>query len=265
MNLVDTPDAEPRGILWIKIKKMNKKNTQIIFVFEGIRYLVWDIHFGYAQHTDKTGRPSSTVRHSNITLFLIAQGKSVDREMIEHFAARRPFSGHIEFLIVDNGIENKVSGDLEFANAKFKNWGESNTYEGFEGIDLMRVVIHPLIVRYQSVVTELPRNPSNPFAERTAPVTTREETANPEISASHYETLDGKPIPESRVVAGMEVYYVLKTTGAVGQEAEIDLDSNKLDFEYEGVPLEDDILTVTVTADTMRLKLKVKPQAQNNN
>ncbi len=231
-------------------------NKQVIFVFEGIRYLVRDIHFGYKQHTDKTGRPSSTVRHSNITLLLIAQGKSIDREMIEHFAARRPFSAHIEFLVVDNGIENKISGDLEFANAKFKNWGESNKYEGFEDEDLMRVVIHPLIVRYQGVVSELPRNPSNPFQERTAPVTVREVEEEEAVIRQYVTDREGNELESYK--QGDKIYCVLETQGLLNKWIDISMADKTVDFLYQGKRLKKDtIRDYQITSAIEKIPLEV--------
>ncbi len=182
--------------------------------------------------------------------------------MIEHFAARRPFSGHIEFLIVDNGIENKVSGDLEFANAKFKNWGESNTYEGFEDIDLMRVVIHPLIVRYQGVVTELPRNPSNPFAERTAPVTVREDTTK-QLTEYLLTDLEGNTI--SDYDAGQTIILHIKTENRVGDTVTINLNDNEHDFKRKGVFLENDTLETQITSNHMEIELEVTDQRTTEN
>lgn len=86
----------------------------------------------------------------------------------------------------------------------------------------------------------------------------------PEITESYYEDLQGNTIPKRKLKTGDEIYYILKTKNATGKQATIDLANNALDYEYNGAILQGDLLTVTVTADTMRLSLKAITQQTQN-
>ena len=83
-----------------------------------------------------------------------------------------------------------------------------------------------------------------------------EEQVAPEILEMYYTDIENNTIPENNLKRGKEVFLVLKTKNASGKELTIDLDNNKLDFEYNGEVLTEDLLMVSITADTMKLRLK---------
>jgi len=94
------------------------------------------------------------------------------------------------------------------------------------------------------------------FLQQEVEPTIIEEEKEPEIIEMYYTDLEGNEIPKNNLRRGKEVFLVLKTLNASGKELAIDLDNNKLDFEYNNEVLTDDILYINITTDTMKLKLK---------
>jgi len=238
---------------------MANKNQEIIFVFEGRRYLVRDIHFKYSQQVDSSGRPSTIPRHSNIYLVIVPMGKAKDKDILLHFATKRMFRGHIEFLRVENGLENKICSDLEFANARFERCGFSTKFEDCEGESLMRVVIKPLIVRHQGAITELPRNPSNPFIERNTPVTEREVEEDKKVTSIAITDEKGNEKPKYKI--GDTIYAHVKSIGKVGDTIDFQIADKTKDFKYQGKILPNDTISnYQIQSNSDKIALEVVTQ-----
>ncbi|MBX2809240.1 MAG: hypothetical protein KTR20_11475 [Cellvibrionaceae bacterium] len=88
-----------------------------------------------------------------------------------------------------------------------------------------------------------------------------EESNPPQIIEAYYEYSDGSPIPDNTVKIGDEVNWVLKTKNAIGKSIAIDFDDNTKDFEYNGLPIFEDILRgIVITSDVQKLRLKIIKQ-----
>ncbi|WP_025742298.1 type VI secretion system tube protein TssD [Aquimarina pacifica] len=214
------------------------------------------LYFNSGLHTptDYRGQPWGTPDGGVISVVIPTPRKP--QEFLESMQSDRMIRGKIRFHKWD-GIH--IDAELEFANAYIIERETSFYSQGTDNYT-MRVVISPGIQRYRGVTFEKSWNPSDPFIEDTTPVMMREENVEPELIDSYYQDKNGNRIPENRLKAGSEIYYVIKSSSAIGKEASIDLNNNKLDFEYNGSVLEDDILTINVTSDTMKLSLKAIKQ-----
>jgi len=79
---------------------------------------------------------------------------------------------------------------------------------------------------------------------------------DPEILNYHIEDLEGNEIDQDEIAIDDEIILVIETRNAVGEVFEFDLDDQKLDYEHNGVKLEDDTLEVQITNDVEYIPLK---------
>ncbi len=153
-----------------------------------------------------------------------------------------------------------VDATLDFANAHIINRETVFYNEGNRHNYTMRVVISPGIQRYRDAIFEKSWNPSNPFAESTTPVMMREEK-KPTFLGYHFETLDGDIIAQQDINDGDEIYLVIESEDATNEETQINLDDKSLDYEYQGKPIKNDILTgIIIQGDISKYKLKAVKQ-----
>ncbi|WP_438710515.1 type VI secretion system tube protein TssD [Aquimarina muelleri] len=168
-----------------------------------------------------------------------------------------------EVVFYFNSFDNPPLKRYKFNDAAIVGYREVFTTHG-ETPMLTTITISPAIQDYgYPIIRRWNKSyipPSKQMPYRSAEVVEGE----PEITESYYEDLQGNTIPQRKLKAGDEIYYILKTTNATGKEATIDLANNALDYEYNGAILQGDLLTVTVTADTMRLSLKAITQQTQN-
>ncbi len=84
----------------------------------------------------------------------------------------------------------------------------------------------------------------------------------PEIVGYYFKDKEGNRISQDKLEPEMEIYLYLETENALDQTLTIELNDPRMDYEYEGEILENDILKdISITGNTTRIKLKtVKPK-----
>jgi|GEM_PF-4164767 len=78
----------------------------------------------------------------------------------------------------------------------------------------------------------------------------------PEILNYHIEDLEGNEINQDEIDIDDEIMLVIETRNAVGEVFEFDLEDQKLDYEHNGVRLEDDTLEFQIANDVEYVPLK---------
>lgn len=96
------------------------------------------------------------------------------------------------------------------------------------------------------------------YPDKGATSTTIDE--GPDILSYHIENLEGEIIEKKEIDIDEEIILVVESEHAVGEIFQIDLDSSRLDFEHNGVALDDDILEFKITKDIEEIHLKAIAQ-----
>ncbi len=198
---------------------------------------------------DITGNPTTTTRKSPFHLMFESTG--FDSDLYHYmFSPNASFSGELIFYDRD---EFKTLYKVEFHKAYIVGLTEE-----FDNQDNLPLHINLEITCGAVKIKDVKKIENwvfeDPFIE--VEPTVIEQQEEPEIIEMYYTDLEGNKMPKNNLKRGKEVFFVLKTLNAAGKELAIDLDNNKLDFEYNNEVLTDDILHVNITADTMKLKLK---------
>ena len=84
----------------------------------------------------------------------------------------------------------------------------------------------------------------------------------PEIVGYYFKDLEGNRISQDELEPDMEIYLYLETENALDQTLTIALNDPRLDYEYEGEIVKNDVLKdISITGDTTCIKLKtVEPK-----
>lgn len=84
----------------------------------------------------------------------------------------------------------------------------------------------------------------------------------PEIVGYYFKDIEGNPINQEELEPDMEIYLYLETENALDQTLTIALNDPRLDYEYEGEIVKNDVLKdISITGDTTCIKLKtVEPK-----
>ena len=84
----------------------------------------------------------------------------------------------------------------------------------------------------------------------------------PEIVGYYFKDLEGNRISQDELEPDMEIYLYLETENALDQTLIIALNDPRLDYEYEGEIVKNDVLKdISITGDTTCIKLKtVEPK-----
>ena len=82
----------------------------------------------------------------------------------------------------------------------------------------------------------------------------------PTILNYHIEDIQGNIIQKSEIDIGEEISLVIETKNAIGETLQLDLDSNRLDFECNGLVFEDDIVEIQIVKEIERIHLKAVRQ-----
>jgi len=98
-----------------------------------------------------------------------------------------------------------------------------------------------------------------PPSER-IPYQPKEIENDPKILNYHIEDINGNIIQKDEIEIDEEIILVVETENAIGETFEIDLDSNRLNFEHNGQVLESDILEFKVTNEIEQIHLKAIEQ-----
>jgi len=88
--------------------------------------------------------------------------------------------------------------------------------------------------------------------------TVREDSPN--ILNYHIEDLNGNIIQKNEIDIDEEITLVVETENAIGETLELDLDSSRLDFEYNGQIIENDILEIQISKEVEQIHLKAVAQ-----
>ncbi|MWW25356.1 type VI secretion system tube protein TssD [Algibacter lectus] len=203
----------------------------------------------YSQIADYNGRPTQLPVSEPLQL---AFESTKDDELFYNymFHPDRMFKGYIRFFKRD-GFQKDF--DIEFANAHIINLYEHFSSTGDDPM-YMHIIISYGISRVRGTIHEKKWNPSNPFVNEDVEDTT--PLGEPEIVGYHIEDLDGNIIEKEEIEVGEEIILVVESSNAAGEIFELDLDDSKLDYEYNGVKLEEDKLEVQIDGDTVNIPLK---------
>ncbi len=87
---------------------------------------------------------------------------------------------------------------------------------------------------------------------------TKNEDENKQIKECYF--VDESDVETHKVKEGEYVYFIIESSGMIGEEVKINFDDNTKDFEYNGKKLENDNLKITLQSNITRLKLKVIEQ-----
>ncbi len=211
---------------------------------------VLDSVFLYDQLVDNTGRPKTDVKGGKIHILI--ESTSNDELFYDWmFSNYTMYKGYVRFYKRD-GLSKLF--DFEFANCHCVNLSENFNAESGEPLK-MKLTLSPGIQRVRGQIFEKLWNPSNPFVEA-APITKREEK-EPEFLGYHFEDENGEIIEKEDIEVGDEIFLVIETQNAEGEETTIDLADKSIDYEYQGKPLKNDILRgIIIQGDISKYKLK---------
>ncbi|WFO17349.1 hypothetical protein M601_006480 [Cellulophaga baltica 4] len=209
-------------------------------------------NYVYHQLLDARGKPKAKVEGGQLNFVVESTGDDAlfHLWMLDDY---QMYDGYIRFFKRD-GLSKLF--DFEFANCYCVGLREQFSATGHDPLK-MELTITPGIQRVRDVIFEKVWNPSNPFAE--APVVSMREN-EPEILGYHIEDLEGNVVERNEIEVDEEIVLVVESENAVGKVFEIDLDSNRLDFEHNGLPLNNDILEFQITSDVELIHLKAIAQ-----
>lgn len=79
----------------------------------------------------------------------------------------------------------------------------------------------------------------------------------PEIVGYYFKDINGKRISQDKLDPEMEIYLCVETENASNQTLTINLNDPRIDYEYKGQIVENDVLKdISITGDTTHIKLK---------
>ncbi len=79
----------------------------------------------------------------------------------------------------------------------------------------------------------------------------------PEIMGYYFKDINRKRISQDKLEPEMEIYLCVETENASNQTLTINLNDPRIDYEYEGQIVENDVLKdISITGDTTHIKLK---------
>ena len=90
----------------------------------------------------------------------------------------------------------------------------------------------------------------------------KKKQQTPEIAGYYFQDMNGQRISQDELEPEMEIYLCIETENASNQTLTINLNDPRIDYEYEGQMVENDILKdISITGNTTRIKLKtVEPK-----
>ncbi|MRT92838.1 type VI secretion system tube protein TssD [Ancylomarina sp. 16SWW S1-10-2] len=116
-----------------------------------------------------------------------------------------------------------------------------------------------IIVQDGQTMVEKNWKVSDLSAQNTEPTALPE---NPEILECFFEDEQGNAV--SRPKKDQTIFLVVNTKEMVGKGIDIDLSDDRIDYEYNGSILDDDLIHgLNVTADTMKIQLKTIKQRRS--
>ncbi|MFI8604690.1 type VI secretion system tube protein TssD [Cellulophaga baltica] len=209
-------------------------------------------NYVYHQLLDARGKPKAKVEGGQLNFVVESTGDDslFHLWMLDDY---QMYDGYIRFFKRD-GLSKLF--DFEFANCYCVGLREQFSATGHDPLK-MELTITPGIQRVRDVIFEKVWNPSNPFREQAETTVINNE---PNILGYHIEDINGNAIDKTEIDIDEEIYLIVESENAVGKVFEIDLDSNRLDFEHNGLPLNNDILEFQITSDVEQIHLKAIAQ-----
>ncbi|WP_025614744.1 type VI secretion system tube protein TssD [Cellulophaga baltica] len=204
-------------------------------------------NYVYHQLLDARGKPKAKVEGGQLNFVVESTGDDAlfHLWMLDDY---QMYDGYIRFFKRD-GLSKLF--DFEFANCYCVGLREQFSATGHDPLK-MELTITPGIQRVRDVIFEKVWNPSNPFAE--APVVVEQEDTNLKILNSYFENTEGDKITKIR--KGQDIVLVVKTQNMIGEQVNIDLGIERLNFMYNGQELENNIIeSCDITSNLMRVDL----------
>ncbi len=231
-----------------------------ILAINGVKLNV--VHFtnGIYTDADATGRPWGKPKGG---IFSVVIPMTKDNSGITRAALHDTLKvdGNITFYQWDFG---KVFSKLEFANAHIIHYSEHYDHQSNEA-PIIQLTFSPGIQRLNNdTIFEKPWNPNNPFKDVQTPTPTVKEVIKkkePSINSMYFADATGNIIPNNELKSGAIINLIVKTSGAIGEIVDINLDDNSNDFKYKGEALTNDILeNLTIESDTQKVELEILSQ-----
>ena len=90
----------------------------------------------------------------------------------------------------------------------------------------------------------------------------KKKQQTPEIVGYYFQDMNGQRISQDELEPEMEIYLCIETENASNQTLTINLNDPRIDYEYEGQMVENDVLKdISISGNTTRIKLKtVEPK-----
>ena len=147
--------------------------------------------------------------------------------------------------------------DYEFANAFILLFNETFDATSKNPVTI-KIIIAPGILKKEDWIFANYWNPNNPFITAAAPISSSDN--EPQITSHYIEDLERNQIDKSEIDIGEEINLIVESNNAVGELFELNLDDSRLDYEHNGIKLENDILEVVINNYSMSIPLKAIKQ-----
>lgn len=228
-------------------------NNAYLYI-DGFKFPITHLDFNLHQFKGTNNRPVGKAYGGEFSFTLDFDTKDAITLIDWMVSSTIQKDGHIEILDFTN---SRIAFKLEFANAYAT--AQEFYYSAFSNLPLQtNVTVTAGALRFNREVTFFQNwNSKGPFTVQ-SPSVVREATEEDfDFSEYYFEDLNGNRIEQSKIRYQQEVYLVVSSQNATGKTITLDLDDNRLDYEYQGKIIENDILSnLKISADTMKIKLK---------
>ncbi len=223
---------------------------------DGYIFPLKKFRWGFSQGTNYDGNPSNKIRQKMLYLSL----DMIRDELFEAWAyanfMKKDFEIHIIPTILGSGRTRIIrcfeAFLVEFETDYHHQSKEQTTY-------------HCKITcgRYETNTSTAVFRENwarEPLAVNTSTYTEQEDYEY-NFTEYYFEDINGTKVEQNTIKYEQEVYLVILSQNAEGKTITLDLDDNRLDYEYQGKMLKNDILSnLRISTDTMKIKLKAKKQ-----
>ncbi len=212
--------------------------------------------WGFSQGTNYDGNPSNKIRQKMMLFSL----DMIRDELFEAWAyanfMKKDFEVHIIPNILGGGRTRVIRAFeaflIEFTTEYHRQSKEQTTYHCKVTAGRYETNTSTAVYRENWAQEPLPE-------DTVVHSSSVEEEYN--FSEYYFEDIGGNKIQQEKINYGQEVYLVILTQNAVGKTITLDLDDERLDYEYQGNLLANDIIyNLRISADTMKIRLKAVKQ-----
>ncbi|MBE7653844.1 type VI secretion system tube protein TssD [Tenacibaculum finnmarkense] len=221
--------------------------------------LLWT-NMEYYREIRKNGKPSTDIISGLITL-CFATGK--DTDVILRWMTKeneddtwqevdKMEEGKIYFY--ENGLDYPPTKTYKFKDTHLIYFKEIFNAEGKEPMQTI-ITISPAIQNYG--VNFLKRwNVSWVVPSKRTPYQAIENNEEPKFIEYYFENNEGEKITQEKIQADQKITLVIETENADNETIDLNLNDNKLDYMYDGVVAENDIIkNIIVTGKETRVEL----------